>query len=70
MKRKTTTAEPWPPLDMALPDTIEAIEAGRPEPPAPCDHSRAAVLQRLLAIPGVQTADRPPPFILEGVTKP
>ena len=29
--RKPTTAEPWPPTRLTLPDTIEAIERGRVE---------------------------------------
>ena len=36
--RKAKPPEPWPPIDLALLDSIEAIEAGRPEstrPPRP-----------------------------------
>ena len=62
---RTTGAEPWPPADLALPDTIEAIEAGRiaqgelfDEQP---DDSRAGRLARILAdVPGVTTANKLP----------
>lgn len=52
----------WPPAELALPDTIEEIEAGRPPkqrsllPPADL---REARLQRLLGnVPGVKRASR------------
>jgi hypothetical protein len=46
-------AEPstWPPAALALPDTVEEIEAGRPEqrrPLLPPDDSKAGRLARLL----------------------
>ena len=51
--------EPWPPPHLALPDTIEAIERGRPEPPAvPPDDSREGRLARLLGTPGIVTANQ------------
>lgn len=61
--RKSRTPEPWPPRDLALPDSIEAIEAGRVEQrrlfDEQPDDSRAGRLARILAgIPGTTTADR------------
>ena len=60
--KKKPGAEPWPPAELALPDTIEEIEAGRPPkqrsllPPADL---REAKLDRLLAdVPSVQRASR------------
>ena len=51
----------WPPDHLTLPSTVEAIEAGRPEPP-PRDQSRSAVVKRLTGIAGVQTADKVAPY--------
>jgi hypothetical protein len=52
--------EPWPPAGLRLPDTIEAIEAGRPGVQRSLfgpDDSRGGRLARLLAdVPGVVTA--------------
>ena len=53
----------WIPKAMQLPDSIEAIEAGRPPQqqqlfPKQPDDSRAGRLTRILAdVPGVATAD-------------
>ena len=49
----------WPPTDLCLPDTIEQIEKGRPEPTEPRDNSRQARLDRLLGeVPGLKRASR------------
>jgi hypothetical protein len=62
--RRAKIPEPWPPTWVALPDSIEEIEAGRPPKQAELfgpDDSRPARVARLLAIRGVTTADRLPP---------
>jgi hypothetical protein len=55
-RRRVSKPSPWPPAHLALPDALEAIEAGRPEQGNPLDHSPAARLRRLLALPGVKRA--------------
>lgn len=49
--KQQRTAEPWPPVALMLPATVEGIEAGRPEPrelfPAVPDDLREARLARL-----------------------
>jgi len=57
--RKATPA-PWPPAALALPATIEAIEAGRPEPPTVAvDDSQAGRLARLSeTVPGVKPSQQ------------
>ena len=54
--------EPWPPVGLALPDTIKAIEAGRVEQrellAEQPDDSRQARIARLLSITGTTTANR------------
>ncbi len=63
--RPTTTAKarrpapkPWPPKELALPDTIEAIVAGRANQqellPDPIDDSREGRLTRLLGEPSMR----------------
>jgi hypothetical protein len=54
-KTQARPSAPWPPPELTLPDTVEAIEAGRHGPqrqaelfgPEPLDQSRAARLRRL-----------------------
>jgi hypothetical protein len=49
--RQAKPPAPWPPAELALPSTIEGIEAGRPEPrrlvPEQLDDSRSGRLARL-----------------------
>lgn len=66
MKQQTIDFEPWPPLDLALPDTIEEIERGRIKQRSlfteQRDQSKAGRIARLLAtVPGVTPADTLPP---------
>jgi hypothetical protein len=47
-RRKAGKPEPWPPADLALPDTLDAIEQGRGGDQAgPADDSREGRLRRL-----------------------
>jgi hypothetical protein len=57
LRRRPTAAKSadWPPAELALPDTIAAIEAGRPEPvkattETPKDDNRTSRLARLFAL--------------------
>ena len=57
-------AKPWPPVEYRLPDSIRAIEAGRPPKQRELfvpDDTREERLTRILgSIEGVVTADRLP----------
>ena len=62
VRHKNKTPEPWPPADLSLPSTIEAIEQGREQQRGlfdeRSDDTRAGRLARLLTVPGMTTGDR------------
>ena len=61
--RRRATAEPWPPAEYRLPDTIEEIERGRIVQgglfPEPVDDTRNGRTQRLLGQGGLETGHTP-----------
>ena len=63
-KNSASLTEPWPPRELMLPDDLEAIERGRPEPQPrqlslPFGDDRESRVRRLLGtVPGVTTANR------------
>jgi hypothetical protein len=67
--KSVRVVRPWPPAALALPSTIEAIEAGRIVQaelfPAALDQDRAGRIARLLATPGVKLAANMAPAAIE-----
>ena len=48
MRKPKVKASTWPPAHLLLPDTLEGIEAGRPDTNQPLDQSPDARRARLL----------------------